>query len=52
MTMPENVPRTDELRIALVLNGGVSLAVWMGAWPSTSIALSARPTRSTEACSR
>ena len=30
MTMAENVPRTDELRIALVLNGGVSLAVWMG----------------------
>lgn len=23
-------PRTDELRLALVLNGGVSLAVWMG----------------------
>lgn len=23
-------PRTDELRIAVVLNGGVSLAVWMG----------------------
>jgi hypothetical protein len=23
------VPRTDELRLALVLNGGVSLAVWV-----------------------
>ena len=30
MTMPVTVPRTDELRLALVLNGGVSLAVWMG----------------------
>lgn len=29
--MPQpTVPRTDELRLALVLNGGVSLAVWMG----------------------
>lgn len=27
--MPD-APRTDELRLALVLNGGVSLAVWMG----------------------
>lgn len=29
MTTPAT-PRTDELRLALVLNGGVSLAVWMG----------------------
>jgi patatin-related protein len=28
--MTASVPRTDELRLALVLNGGVSLAVWMG----------------------
>ena len=30
MTSPATVTRTDELRLALVLNGGVSLAVWMG----------------------
>lgn len=30
MTVPGAFPRTDELRLALVLNGGVSLAVWMG----------------------
>jgi len=28
--MTASAPRTDELRLALVLNGGVSLAVWMG----------------------
>lgn len=27
---PAEVERTEELRLALVLNGGVSLAVWMG----------------------
>jgi patatin-related protein len=30
MKLPGTLPRTDELRLALVLNGGVSLAVWMG----------------------
>ena len=25
-----NTTRTEELRFALVMNGGVSLAVWMG----------------------
>ena len=30
MTVPNEASRTDELRLALVLNGGVSLAVWMG----------------------
>lgn len=29
MTQP-STPRSEELRLALVLNGGVSLAVWMG----------------------
>ena len=28
--MTASAPRTDELRLALVLNGGVSLSVWMG----------------------
>jgi patatin-related protein len=29
-TATDCTPRTEELRLALVLNGGVSLAVWMG----------------------
>jgi patatin-related protein len=28
--VPSPVPRDEELRLALVMNGGVSLAVWMG----------------------
>jgi patatin-related protein len=28
--LPSTVPRDEELRLALVMNGGVSLAVWMG----------------------
>ena len=27
---PEQDPRTEEVRVALALNGGVSLAIWMG----------------------